>query len=112
MMNQPPLADATTTALPTSTAPTAPANSSAALPNLNAADTSAVIAMAWADEVSFAAIKLQYGLTEAQIITLMRRELKRSSFRLWRARVTGRHAKHPQREIAKQRWAQAIADEN
>lgn len=68
--------------------------------------------MAWADEVSFAAIKLQYGLTEAQIITLMRRELKRSSFRLWRARVTGRHAKHPQREIAKQRWAQAIADEN
>ena len=80
--------------------------------SLSPAQRSAIIAMAWADEVPFAAITKQYGLSEAQIIALMRRELKRGSFALWRARVTGRKAKHPQREIAKQRWAQAIADEN
>ncbi|UQB43497.1 TIGR03643 family protein [Thiomicrospira microaerophila] len=50
--------------------------------------------MAWEDRTPFEAITLNYGLTEAQVIKLMRRELKPSSFRLWRARVTGRKTKH------------------
>lgn len=50
--------------------------------------------MAWADEVPFQAIKLQYALAEADVIKLMRSELKPSSFKLWRKRVTGRQSKH------------------
>ena len=63
-------------------------------PALSAADVSHVIEMAWADEIAFEAIALQYGLNEAGVIRLMRRHLKPSSFRLWRKRVTGRASKH------------------
>ena len=59
-------------------------------------ERSEVIALAWADEVPFAAIKAQYGLSESEVIALMRAELKPSSFRLWRERVTGRKTKHEQ----------------
>ncbi len=50
--------------------------------------------MAWEDRTPFEAIAQQFGLKEAEVIKLMRRELKRSSFELWRKRVTGRHTKH------------------
>ncbi|MEL6348829.1 MAG: TIGR03643 family protein [Myxococcota bacterium] len=53
-----------------------------------------VIAMAWADDVTFDAIRMQTGYTEPDVIALMRRRLKSSSFRLWRKRVTGRKTKH------------------
>lgn len=53
-----------------------------------------VIEMAWEDRTTFDAIKFQFGLKEQDVIDLMRRELKPSSFRLWRARVQGRHTKH------------------
>ena len=56
-----------------------------------------VIDLAWADEVSFEAIKEQTGRNEKQVIQLMRRSLKPSSFRLWRARVNGRRKKHETR---------------
>ena len=55
-------------------------------PALSAADVLHVIEMAWADEIAFEAIALQYGLNEAGVIRLMRRHLKPSSFRLWRKR--------------------------
>lgn len=55
---------------------------------------SRVIEMAWEDRTPFAAIEYSYGLTEAAVIKLMRRELKPSSFRLWRQRVTNRPSKH------------------
>ncbi len=55
---------------------------------------SRVIEMAWEDRTPFAAIEHSYGLNEAAVITLMRQELKPSSFRLWRERVTGRDTKH------------------
>ncbi len=57
-------------------------------------DIGAVIQMAWEDDVPFEAIYQQYGLSESECIALMRRELKPSSFRLWRKRVTGRKSKH------------------
>ncbi len=56
--------------------------------------------MAWEDRTPFEAIKRQFGLSEPQVITLMRTELKLSSFRLWRARVTGRSTKHLTRRPA------------
>ena len=53
-----------------------------------------VIEMAWEDDTPFEAIALQFGLCEADVISLMRRHLKRSSFRMWRKRMAGRNTKH------------------
>lgn len=51
--------------------------------------------MAWEDRTPFEAIKVQFGLTEADVIALMRKSLKRSSFELWRKRVnSGVSQKH------------------
>ena len=61
---------------------------------LSAADLSRVIEMAWEDRTPFDAIEQHFGLSEPQVIALMRKELKRSSFNLWRQRVTGRATKH------------------
>jgi len=55
---------------------------------------SEVISLAWADEVSFDQIKLRLGLAEADVIKLMRGNLKAASFKVWRARVSGRKTKH------------------
>jgi uncharacterized protein (TIGR03643 family) len=59
-------------------------------------ELSRIIEMAWEDRTPFEAIEKLYGLSEAAVIKLMRRELKPSSFRLWRARVHGRASKHLQ----------------
>ena len=61
---------------------------------LDEVQTDRIIEMAWEDRTPFDAILLQFGLKEQQVITLMRRELKPSSFKLWRARVQGRKTKH------------------
>lgn len=53
-----------------------------------------VIEMAWEDRTPFDAIVLQFGLKEQDVIQLMRREMKPSSFKMWRARVQGRSTKH------------------
>ena len=50
--------------------------------------------MAWEDRTSFDAIKRQFGISEAGVIALMRREMKASSFRMWRKRVQNRNTKH------------------
>lgn len=61
---------------------------------LSEADVSRVIEMAWEDRTPFEAIDRLYGLPEAGVIKLMRRQLKSSSFKLWRQRVSGRSTKH------------------
>ena len=61
---------------------------------LNQHETSRVIEMAWEDRTPFEAIQTLFGLSEAQVIQLMRKSLKPASFRLWRARVSGRNTKH------------------
>ena len=61
---------------------------------LSAADLSRVIEMAWEDRTPFDAIEQHFGLSEPQVIALMRKELKRGSFNLWRERVTSRATKH------------------
>ena len=53
-----------------------------------------IIEMAWEDRTPFEAISIQFGLKEQEVITLMRREMKPSSFKMWRARVQGRGTKH------------------
>ena len=53
-----------------------------------------IIEMAWEDRTSFEAIEHQFGLSESEVIILMRKEMKSSSFRMWRARVSGRKTKH------------------
>ena len=60
----------------------------------DAANLSRIIEMAWEDRTPFEAIQQLYSLNESALIELMRRELKASSFRLWRCRVSGRKTKH------------------
>ena len=55
---------------------------------------SVIIRMAWEDRTTFDHIREHSGLTETQVIKLMRASLKPSSFRLWRKRVTGKLTKH------------------
>jgi len=64
------------------------------IPNLNSENIDRIIEMAWEDRTPFEAITLQFGLTEQQVIALMRREMKESSFKMWRKRVSGRQTKH------------------
>ncbi|PDH28567.1 MAG: TIGR03643 family protein [Puniceicoccaceae bacterium MED-G30] len=54
----------------------------------------AVVRLAWHDYTTFEAIEKRFGLSEPEVIRLMRREMKPSSFRLWRERVSGRKTKH------------------
>ena len=50
--------------------------------------------MAWEDRTPFDAIERQFGIPEAEVIKLMRRNLKPGSFRRWRKHVQGRKTKH------------------
>lgn len=65
--------------------------------HLSKADKSRIIEMAWEDRTPFEAIEYQFGLSEKETIELMRSELKRSSFKMWRKRVSGRKSKHRQK---------------
>ena len=65
---------------------------------MDGATVSEIIALAWDDETSFEQIKSQFGLAEGDVIRMMRREMKPSSFRMWRRRVSGRASKHGARQ--------------
>ena len=67
---------------------------------LTEADIDRIIEMAWEDRTPFDAIETQFGLAEQDVIALMRREMKPSSWRMWRARVQGRSTKHAARSAA------------
>jgi uncharacterized protein (TIGR03643 family) len=56
-----------------------------------------IIMMAWEDRTSFDAIRQQFGLSPGEVIKLMRREMKASSFKMWRRRTQGRVTKHEAR---------------
>ena len=62
--------------------------------DLTEAQVDRIIEMAWEDRTPFEAILIQFGLKEQDVISLMRREMKSSSFKMWRARVQGRGTKH------------------
>ncbi|HIK05782.1 MAG TPA: TIGR03643 family protein [Trichormus sp. M33_DOE_039] len=64
------------------------------LTELDSVTIDRIIEMVWEDRTPFEAIEVQFGLLEKQVIALMRREMKESSFRMWRKRVTKRKTKH------------------
>ena len=68
--------------------------------NLNNEDIDRIIEMAWEDRTPFEAIEIQYNLSEKNVIQLMRRKMKESSFKMWRKRVSGRKTKHEKTSIS------------
>ena len=66
----------------------------AKIPDLNLEDIDRIIEMAWEDRTPFQAIEIQFNLKEKQVIALMRKHMKSSSFKMWRKRVTNRKTKH------------------
>ena len=53
-----------------------------------------IIKLAWSDKISFEKIKRIHGVTESEVIKIMRKKLRPKSFKLWRERVNGRTRKH------------------
>ena len=62
--------------------------------NLTERDVDRIIEMAWEDRTPFEAIEIQFQLSEQEVVKLMRRELKPSSWRLWRERAHQISHKH------------------
>ena len=62
--------------------------------NIIPSDISRIIEMALEDRTPFEAIELQFSLKENDVREIMRREMKPSSFKMWRKRVCGRKTKH------------------
>lgn len=58
-----------------------------------------IIEMAWEDRTPFEAITFQFGISEQETIELMRKEMKASSFKMWRERVQGRATKHAKKRV-------------
>ena len=61
-----------------------------------------IIEMAWEDRTPFDAITAQFGLKEQEVIDVMRKEMKPSSFRMWRERVQGRATKHLAKRVVEE----------
>jgi uncharacterized protein (TIGR03643 family) len=62
--------------------------------NLTSEEIDRIVEMAWEDRTSFDAIERQFGIPEKDVIVLMRQEMKRSSWKMWRKRVQNRPTKH------------------
>ena len=58
------------------------------------AEIDRIIGMAWEDRTTFDVIKDQFAINESEVIEIMRKNMKRSSFKMWRERVHGRKTKH------------------
>ena len=61
---------------------------------LSEADISRIIEMAWEDRTPFDAIEAQFDITHDEVVKIMRENLAKNSFNLWRKRVRGRKTKH------------------
>lgn len=57
-------------------------------------DLDRIVEMGWEDRTPFDQIKIQFGLSEGEVIRIMRNQMKSSSFKMWRKRVQGRSTKH------------------
>ena len=62
-----------------------------------------IIKLAWCDKTSFEKIKRIHGVTESEVIKIMRKNLRPRSFKLWRTRVNGRTRKHEKKRILSER---------
>ena len=65
-------------------------------------DVDRIIEMAWEDRTPFDAISFQFGISEGEVIQLMRQEMKKSSWKMWRERVQGRATKHAKKRSFKE----------
>ncbi|MBC7694888.1 MAG: TIGR03643 family protein, partial [Burkholderiales bacterium] len=68
-------------------------------PILSKKDIDRIIEMAWEDRTTFDAIEFQFGLNEAAVKDLMKKELKFSSYKLWRKRVHNCSTKHASKRV-------------
>ncbi|MCI4651454.1 TIGR03643 family protein [Phaeodactylibacter sp.] len=57
-------------------------------------DIDRIVEMAWEDRTPFDAIEDQFGVKESEVIRIMKKEMKLSSWKMWRKRVQGRATKH------------------
>jgi len=57
-------------------------------------DVNRIVEMAWEDRTPFDAIEAQFGLTEAEVIKVMKHQMHLRNWKKWRARVQGRKTKH------------------
>lgn len=75
------------------------------MPPFSQQEIDRIIEMAWEDRTPFGAITYQFGISESAVIQLMRQELKRKSFELWRKRVnqgiSQKHLKKRNPEISR-----------
>jgi len=79
--------------------------------HLSVGDISAVIQMAWEDRTTFETIHERVGISESDVIKIMRSELKPDSFKLWRKRMKGRTTKHRALRSTKMKFSDnAVAD--
>ena len=65
-----------------------------ALKSIDLESTNRIIEMAWEDRTPFEAIEKEFSISHGDLISIMRNNLKPSSFKLWRKRVSGRKTKH------------------
>lgn len=79
-------------------------------PNLDSPDW--VIWAAWADRITFEEIKKKIGKSESEVIKIMRRNLKPSSFRLWRQRAKRKSIKHRKKFILERKNLRKKIDKN
>ncbi|MGB1205263.1 MAG: TIGR03643 family protein [Chitinophagales bacterium] len=62
--------------------------------NLSELQIDRIINMAWEDRTPFEAITFQFGLSENEVIRLMKQEMRLKNWQKWRSRVQGRKTKH------------------
>ena len=62
--------------------------------NLDERAIDRIVEMAWEDRTPFEAIKFQFGVSEKEVIQLMKNQMKLKSWKMWRTRVQGRKTKH------------------
>lgn len=67
--------------------------------NLSEIELDRIIEMAWEDRTPFDAIQFQFNLSEADVKALMKKELKFSSYILWRKRVESCKTKHSAKRV-------------
>ena len=66
---------------------------------LNENDIDRIIEMAWEDRTPLDCIYGQFSINENELISIMRNNMKESSFRMWRKRVKGRPTKHSKNKL-------------
>lgn len=62
--------------------------------SLSSEDIDRIVNMAWEDRTPFEAITAQFGLAEAEVIKLMKHQMRLNNWKKWRAHVQGRKTKH------------------